>query len=137
MATVEFAVVAPLILVLLLGTIDVGQFVNVGQAVSNASRVGARTAVRHATESTAEVENAVTGYFAGCFPAVPEATVIAATGVTVTDANGYTIADWTALSPGEPLSVEVEFDFSMVRWLSGASLIRGGTLEAITTMRRE
>ena len=43
---VEFAVVAPLLFALLMGAIDVGQYVNVGQTVSDASREGAHVALQ-------------------------------------------------------------------------------------------
>ncbi len=136
-ATVEFAVVAPLILLLLLGTIDVGQYVNVAQTVSNASREGARLAARDTTETAAEVNAAVLGYFAACFPGIPEAAVNDALNVTVRSGDGVALTNLTGVNTGSALSVEVQFDFSSVRWLSGASLISNSALDATSTMRRE
>jgi Flp pilus assembly protein TadG len=47
-AAVECAIVAPLLVLLLLGAIDLGQYVNVYQKVSDASRAGARIAAMRA-----------------------------------------------------------------------------------------
>lgn len=90
-ATVELAVVAPILVLLLLGTIDVGQFVNVGQTVSNASREGARVAARNDTLNVSEVEISVLGYLANSFPGVPPSALGAAVQVNVGDANGAAI----------------------------------------------
>ena len=44
-STVEFAIVSPVMMLLLLGAIDAGQLVNVWHKVDNASREGARMAL--------------------------------------------------------------------------------------------
>lgn len=136
-ATVEFAIVAPLMIILLLGTIDVGQYVSVGQAVSSASREGTRLAARDTTATAAEVTTAVLEYFTGCYPETPETSVDAALDVTVRNEAGMTITDLTTVGTGSALSVEVQFDFSSVRWLDGASPVSDETLISTTTMRRE
>lgn len=136
-ATVEFAVVAPLMIILLLGTIDVGQYVSVGQAVSNASREGTRLAARDTTATAAEVTEAVLEYFTGCYPGTPETIVNAALDVIVRNEAGTTITDLTTVDTGSALSVEVQFDFSSVRWLDGTSPVSDETLISTTTMRRE
>lgn len=43
-AVVEFAIIAPVLVMLILGMIEVGRFVNANQVVTNASREGARRA---------------------------------------------------------------------------------------------
>ena len=58
-AAVELAVVSPVLLLTAIGIIDVGQFVSVGQIVNNASREGARVAIRSETEWGSEVEAAI------------------------------------------------------------------------------
>ena len=52
-ATVELAIVLPVLMIFALGTIDAGQFANVNQIVSTASREGARVAARNATDDVA------------------------------------------------------------------------------------
>ena len=51
-AVVECATVAPLLTLLLLGAIDMGQFANTYQKISHASREGARVAAQHDTTTT-------------------------------------------------------------------------------------
>ena len=41
-AAVEFALVAPLLVLLVLGSVDIGQFINTSQVLNGASREGAR-----------------------------------------------------------------------------------------------
>jgi Flp pilus assembly protein TadG len=63
-AAVECAIVLPLLTLLVLGAIDVGQFANVYQKVSDASREGARAAARYGTETTSQVKSTVMSYLA-------------------------------------------------------------------------
>ena len=67
-ACVELAVLSPLLVLLLLGIIDGGQFVNVGQTVSNASREGARIAAKQSTANVSTVQTAVLNYVTGLYP---------------------------------------------------------------------
>ena len=115
-ATVEFAVVAPLLVLIILGTIDVGQFVNVGQTVGNASRQGARLAARNTTLNVSEVESVVSSYLADSFPNIPAATLNAAVQVDVSDASGTAIpgGDLTTVSTSSPVSVGVVLQFDSV-----------------------
>ena len=138
-AIVEFTVVAPLLILLILGTIDVGQFVNAGQTVSNASRQGARLAARNTTLNVSEVESVVSSYLADSFPNIPAATLDAAVQVDVSDASGDAIpgGDLTTINTGSPVSVAVVLQFDSVRWLKGASLVNNRTLGTTTVMRRE
>ena len=69
-AAVECAIIAPLMTLLLLGAIDVGQFANVYQKVSDASRHGARVASRYGTTTTGQVEAAVMDYLEQACPNV-------------------------------------------------------------------
>ena len=138
-ATVELAVLAPILIFLLLGAIDVGLFVNAGQVISNASREGARLAARNATLNVSEVESSVLGYLANSFPGVPPAALDAAVQVNVADAAGGAVAggDLTTISSGSPVSVEVVVQFDSVRWLSAIGVLDNKTLGMTTVMRRE
>lgn len=57
-SAVEFALVAPLFLALILGTVEFGRAIMVGQLVTNAAREGARLAII-AGSTNAQVEAAV------------------------------------------------------------------------------
>src|SRR5256885_10958333 len=67
---VEFAVLAPVFFLLLLGTIDLGRAVYTYNAISNAAREGARAAVPYDSPlpTTASVVAAVQSKLGGGFP---------------------------------------------------------------------
>ena len=138
-ATVEFALVAPVLIVLLLGTIDVGQYVNVGQTVSNASREAARLAAKNETTDVCDVEGWVLDYLEESYPNVSSAVLLAGHETLVTDGNGNPIADedLTNIDAGSPLAVQVVFNFDTVRWLSSVPIFEDQILRTVTTMRRE
>lgn len=121
-AAVEFAVVAPLFFLLLLGMIEIGRMVMVQQVITNASREGARIAILDGTTTT-DVMNAVETYLSS--GGVRNATV------TITpdppSQAGY----------DEPVTVTVRVPFSQVSWLPTPMFLGGVELAAVTTMRRE
>ncbi len=133
-ACVEFAVLSPILLILILGIIDVGQFVNVGQSVSNASREGARVAARQTTTNVSQVQNAVANYLTDMHPNLPSSAVQ----VTVAGAgNPVTGAGLAAVATGTPISVQVVVQFDPVRWMNGFTFLNGRTLTKTTVSRRE
>ncbi|MEJ5340989.1 MAG: TadE/TadG family type IV pilus assembly protein [Thermogutta sp.] len=121
-AVVEFAVVAPIFFLLVLGLIEFGRMVMVQQVITNASREGARRAIIQGA-TTAEVISVVENYLAS--GGIRSATV------TVTpdpiDSAGY----------GEPVTVTVTVPFRQVSWLPSPMFLGGVELRATTTMRRE
>ncbi len=133
-ACVEFAVLSPILLILILGIIDVGQFVNVGQSVSNASREGARVAARQATTNVSQVQTAVSDYLTDMHPNLPSSAVQ----VTVAGAgNPLAGADLAAVATGLPISVQVVVQFDAVRWINGLTFLNGRTVTKTTVSRRE
>jgi hypothetical protein len=121
-AAVEFAVVAPVFFLLILGMVEYGRMVMVQQVITNASREGARQAVLDGA-TTAEVQSAVTGY-------LTSGSISGAT-ITVTP-NPPTNAEF-----GDPVTVAVSIPFSQVSWLPSPMYLGGKTLRATTVMRRE
>jgi Flp pilus assembly protein TadG len=119
-AVVEFAVVAPLLLLLVLGTIEYGRFVMVQQILTNAVREGARQAsLDSATQ--AEVIQVVANY---CTDA----------GIPVDDTTVN--PDPTAVAPGAPITVTVQTAFDQVSWFPTPIYLVGATVSATSTMRR-
>ena len=133
-ACVEFAVLSPILLILILGIIDVGQFVNVGQSVSNASREGARVAARQATTNVSKVEAAVKNYLTDMHTNLPSSAVQ----VTVVN-SGSTVAgaDLATVATGSTISVQVVVQFDAVRWINGLTFLNGRTVTRTTMSRRE
>jgi Flp pilus assembly protein TadG len=96
-AAVEFALVAPLVICLLLGLLGVGQMVQVKQIVSNAAREGARKAST-GVNTYADVQATVANY-------LTNAGITNQTGLTVT------VSDATQGNPGP------QFNPSTANWL--------------------
>ncbi len=121
-ALVEFAIVSPILFLLVFGMIEYGRMVMVQQIITNASREGARLGVLDGT-TTGDVQTSVTDYLAGA----------SVTGATITvdpsppDSAGF----------GEPVTVTVDIPFNQVSWLPTPLFIGGKTLSASTIMRRE
>jgi Flp pilus assembly protein TadG len=121
-AVVEFAVVAPVFVMLVFGMIEYGRMVMVQQLITNESREGARRAVLDGA-TTAEVQTAVTSYL----------TNSSVSGATVTvnpsppSSAGY----------GAPVTVTVSVPFSQVSWIPTPMFLTGKTLTASSVMRRE
>ena len=134
-ACVELAAVSPGLIILVLGIVDVGQYLNVGQVVSNASREGARVAARQRTPNVSNVQSTVTSYLTGVYPNLSAADIA----VTVTDGWGSSISggDLTTINTGSSISVQVDVQFAPVRWISGLSQLDSRTLTRTTVMRRE
>lgn len=120
---VEFAVVSPLFLLLIVGVIEIGRAVEVVQILTNASREGARTASYDSTTQTATVTAAVNSYLSNA-------------GI-----NGAT----TTVSPdppsgagdGQPVSVTVSIPFVDVSWLPSPFFLGGQSLQATSVMSRQ
>ena len=70
-ATVEAAVILPILIVVSLGSTDVAQYINLAQSVTNASRQGSRFACRDTTENIQQVDAAVRAFFEQSFPKTP------------------------------------------------------------------
>ncbi len=121
-AAVEFAVVAPVLFLLIFGMIEFGRMVMVQQVLTNASREGARIAVLDGA-TTSDVTTAVQNYLAG-------ASVSGAT-ITVTP-NPPSSAGY-----GEPVTVTVSVGFNQVSWLPAPMFLGGRQLTATSVMRRE
>jgi Flp pilus assembly protein TadG len=138
-AAVECAIVAPLLIVLVLGAVDIGQYANVYQKVSDASREGARAAVQNETLTSSQVSTCVMNYLQTAFPKVPPSTLASAASVSVANAAGNAIAggDLTSISSGSQVSVTVKLKFDPIRWISHLQILKGRELAVTTIMRRE
>jgi Flp pilus assembly protein TadG len=121
-AAVEFALIAPLFMLMVLGMIEVGRAIMVQQILTNASREGARRAVLDGATDT-EVESFVNTYLNNA--SLPSATVTFPQGKPQ-DA-GF----------GAPVEVRVSIPFGQVSWVPAPMYIGGKNLVATTVMRRE
>lgn len=146
-AAVECALVAPLLVLITLGAIDSGQFVNMAQVVNDASYEGARQASQNTTLNQSEVRAAVVNYFVQQFPNVSATQLDSAITVNVYrslnvsllggDLTAVLNGDLTTILTGEPVAVQVIFKYDSIRWLTGFPGLDGRSLETTTVMRRE
>lgn len=121
-AVVEFAIVASLLFLLILGIIEFGRLLMVQQILTNASREGARRAVLEQATVT-DVETLVDNYLASS--SVPGATV------TVSPSSLST------LGFGDPVTVSVSVPYNQVSWLPSPWFLGGRVLSAESVMRAE
>ena len=105
-AAVEFAIVAPLFFMLVLGMIEIGRMVMVQQIITNASREGARVAVLDPAPggtTRQDVLDKVTGYLT--------AANIHGASITITPTEPSTA------TYGQPVTVSVSVPTSAVSWI--------------------
>lgn len=139
LAAVECAAVAPLLVLLILGAVDVGQYANVYQKISDASREGARVSARFDTSNTSDVETAVMAYLQDVFPKESSTALAEMAEVTVTDSAGNPISggDLTSIASGSQVAVNVTLPYDDVRWISHLKILSGSEVTATSMMRRE
>ena len=130
--------VSPVLLLIAIGIIDVGQFVSVGQIVNNASREGARVAVRSDTDWASDVDAAVLAYMTDSITGVPPDMIGSALQVGVTDEYGtITGGDMTLVDSGSQVQVVITFDYQSIRWAPSSFFGATTEIQATTVMRRE
>jgi len=120
-AAVEFALVAPIFFMLMIGMIEVGRAIMVQQVLINASRVGARRAVM-LSSSEQEVLDAVSNYF---------------TGVGLTGVSASVAPDPAVAEGGDAITVTTTVAYSSVTWLPTPWFMGDKTLSATSVMRKE
>jgi Flp pilus assembly protein TadG len=121
-ATVEFAVVAPVFFVLVLGVIEFTRAMMVAEVLTNAAHEGTRAGILDDAQ-TSDVTRAVNNY-------------LSAAGISGAS---------TTVSPSPPSSaaynqtvtVNVSIPYSSVSWLPIPQFLGGTTLKAGSVMRRE
>lgn len=123
---VEFALVAPILLLVLLGMIEVGRGIMVTEVLGHAARSGARAAsLPHGTSSsvTTTVNDLMTG----------------------AELSGYTLqvlvngveSDLSTVKSGDEISVRVSIPYANVTWVGNPRYLDGKTLGGQCVMRRE
>lgn len=121
-AAVEFAVISPVLFIMVFGMIDVGRAVMVQNLLTNAARDGARTAVLDGVTSQ-EVITQVSDFLAAS--SVPNASV------------NVTPSDLTTAAQGDPVAVSASVPFNSVSWLPSSIYLKDVILESTVIMRRE
>jgi Flp pilus assembly protein TadG len=120
-AAVEFAIVAPVFFLVIIGIIEIGRAMMVQQVLVNASRVGARRAVTLSSTESAVIA-AATEYAAG----------VGVNGIEVTVSPDPATAE-----AGAAVTVDVDIDYAEVSWLPAPWFMGGKNLAASSVMRKE
>lgn len=137
-ATVEAAIMLPILIIVSLGSTDVAQYINLAQTVTNSSRQGTRIACRDTTENVQQVEAAVREFFAQSFPRTSTEVLNEAIEISVCRMDGVICeSDLSTIESGEKVVIEVEFDFDSVRWFKGFDYLGSDVRNSTTIGRRE
>ena len=120
-AAVEFAIIAPIFILLMLGMIEVGRGVMVQQVLTNASRVGARRAIVLST-TMQQAKDAAEDY---------------ADAAGVSTVTAAVSPDPASADPGDEITVTVTVDFANVTWIPSPWFMGGKVLTATSVMRKE
>lgn len=137
-ASVEAALVLPVLVLVTLLSVDVSQYLHAHMVVSNASREGARMASRYEVETTYDVKQAIVDYVTEAFPNIAADTITSAVKVSMTDGTSEMTGDLTTMDSGLPMQITVTFDFTKIRWLNmGMVSLNGSQLSITTHCRRD
>ena len=119
---VEFALVAPIFFMVVLGMVEFGRMIMVQQLLTNATREGARRAIIEGATQT-EVTTQVTNYLSNS----------SVSGVTV----AVSPTDLASAGFGDSVTVTVTVPFNTISWSGPAWFLGDATLKASTMMQAE
>jgi Flp pilus assembly protein TadG len=124
-SSVEFAVVAPFLFLIILGILEVGRGLMVIHLLNNAAEAGCRTGIIEG-KTTANIKSVVNTALSNA--GVNGDSVI----VTVNDGS----SDASAAAAGDEITVVVQVPIASITWVPGTTWLKG-TLQGQYTMRRE
>jgi Flp pilus assembly protein TadG len=122
-AAVEFAVLAPILVMLMFGIWELGRMMQVSQILGNAAREGARQAAS-GTRTNAEVQDYVTSYIRetdlGVYRTVGGVTtkVLVTPTVTVTNLTDSSRSDPSSANQNDVFRVTVSVPVTHFQWVS-------------------
>ena len=128
-ATVETALVLPIVLLFMFGIFEYGRYFMTMQLLNNAAREGARYAIAHLQpvtlgnttygNATSDVTNIITGMTAGV--TLNNQTI----NVFASDSQGNNLGSWNSATAGQSVTVEITGDF---QFMTAAFLSLPGTI---------
>lgn len=122
-AVTEFAVVAPVFFLMIIGFIEFGRALMVQQVLVNAARVGAREAILASGAATTQ--------------SVVDAVVEYTDGVTVNPVTVEVTPSPSAASAGDMITVTASVNYIDVSWLPAPWFLGDAILSSSSTMRKE
>ncbi len=130
------AIAGSMLIGILLVMVDMGQYITMNQIVSNASRAGARHACRSSTVNVSEVQSSVQSYLEDCLPNESSSTISNALTETLSDENDSAITGAISVDVGDPIYVNIQFDYDDTRWIT-TQMLTNRSIDSTTVMRRE
>lgn len=127
-AIVEFAIIAPVLFLLIFGIFEFGRAMMVLELMNNAAREGCRQGTL-AGSSTADVESVVTSTLS--------AGGITSDNLTVTVYVNNTEANPSGAKRGDSIKVRVRVPYLDVSYLPTPWFLQDSTLESVLVMRHE
>ena len=125
-AAVEFAVVASLLFLLILGIIEIGRAMMVLEMLNNGARNGARVGTLQGSSNT-DVTSAVNAALANA----------GFSGHTTSVKVNAATADVNTAVQGDQVTVTVQVPYNNVTWLPTSMFLAGRTLGSTVVMRHE
>lgn len=124
---VEFAMVSPVLFLLIFALFEFSRMVMVQQALTNATREGCRTATLATTTTQSAVDDKIRDYLASVISNASDTSQVQ---VTVTPST------LSGLSPGTEITCAIQVLYSDVSWLP-SRILGSSVLRATSTMERE
>jgi Flp pilus assembly protein TadG len=134
-ATVEFALIAPFLGMILMGMFELGRAMMVKTILSDAARKACRTGIQRDkgnSDITADAVNVMQDNGFGSSLFSPGS--IGSVNIVVTDPNGNTLAESLDAPSGSVVSVQVCIPVSSTAWVAPFYLGSGSTLESETVV---
>lgn len=125
-ALVEFALVAPLLLLVMIGMIEVGRGIMVTEILGHAARIGARTGAI-STGTSSSVTTTVNDLMSGA----------SLSGHTLEVRVNGVVSNLSTAKTGDEITVAVSIPYSNVTWVGNPRFLDGKSLRGQCTMRRE
>ncbi len=135
-ACVEAALVLPVIVLLTFGFIEIGYYVNCHHVLHDATRQGARAAVR-LENSNPEVQATVLAALNNAIAVDGNAVTIRISKLTSTGVEQYQVMNLSDNEKGEPVRVTVTVDFAQFRSLSNYLGLANQSLTSSVAMQRQ
>ena len=135
-ASVEAAIILPIIVVLVFGFVEIGFYVNCHHLLQDAARQGARAAVRH-ENSNSQVEAAVLDAISNGSSVVPQTVTVR---ISKLDSNGdeqYQVMSLSDNENGEPIRITVTVDYSQFNSPSNFFGLANQSVACSVAMRRK
>jgi Flp pilus assembly protein TadG len=124
-AAVEFAMVAPLLAILITGMLELNRGIMAKAYLSDAARKGARTGIQR-DKASADIIADATNIMGDM--GVPTGNVVVT--VTVTDPNGNTLGDALGAPPNSMVQVQISVPVTDVMWVTSYYYVNKTSLES-------